>query len=289
MTKCPKCESEDTMRFGFNYFKDKRVQKFKCLACNKIFSYEHRLPKTHVSSEIVALCFDLYMKGLSYRVIRQQILEQFQLNISHVAIYRWIQTYTKLMEDYLKRFQPKLSAVWQMDETYIKFKGIKPTTDIKRSEGHWCWVGIDTGTRFVLDMHLSDGWDQSSCYNFFESMRQKTNCVPKVICTDGNASYKGVIRNFSPSAKLVFLEKKSIAPSASFIERFNGTIKNRTKTMRCFDEFYPCQTTLSAFRLYYNYLRPHMALDGRTPAEEADIRLDLKNRWISLIRQAMSC
>jgi hypothetical protein len=40
-------------------------------------------------------------------------------------------------------------------------------------------------------------------------------------------------------------------------------------------------------RIYYDYLRPHTALDGKTPAEAAGINLDLVgNRWESLIRKA---
>jgi len=40
-------------------------------------------------------------------------------------------------------------------------------------------------------------------------------------------------------------------------------------------------------RIYYNFIRPHMALNGLTPAEVANINLELgQNRWESLIRQS---
>jgi len=40
-------------------------------------------------------------------------------------------------------------------------------------------------------------------------------------------------------------------------------------------------------RIYYDYLRPHTALEGKTPAQAAGIELDLTgNRWEALIRKA---
>ena len=290
MTKCPKCERIDVIKYGFNYTENHKVQKYKCLSCKTLFSYSERLPETHVSSEIISLCFDLYLKGLSYRIIKQQILEQFDLNVSHVTIYNWIQEYTNLMMDYTRKLKPSLSAVWQMDETNIPFKGINPEIKkIKRSKSYWCWVCIDTGTRFVLDMYLSPGWSMDQGMIFFDRVKSSTYHEPKVICTDGNRSYVSCIKTYYPKTSHILLKSISIKPSTSFIERFNGTIKNRTKIMRCFGSFHPCQTTLNAFKIYYNFLRPHMALDGKTPAEEAGIHLNLKNRWIYLIRQAMSC
>ena len=57
--------------------------------------------------------------------------------------------------------------------------------------------------------------------------------------------------------------------------------------MRCFEGFYPCQSTLTAWQIYYNFLRPHMALNGRTPAQEAGVKVEFPERWASLIRNAL--
>lgn len=40
-------------------------------------------------------------------------------------------------------------------------------------------------------------------------------------------------------------------------------------------------------RIFYNFIRPHMALEGQTPAEAAGINLELEaNKWMQLIRMA---
>lgn len=39
------------------------------------------------------------------------------------------------------------------------------------------------------------------------------------------------------------------------------------------------------FDIYYNFIRPHQALDGKTPAEKAGMQLNLNgNKWLQLIK-----
>ncbi|MCJ7457033.1 hypothetical protein MUP07_09915 [Candidatus Bathyarchaeota archaeon] len=43
---------------------------------------------------------------------------------------------------------------------------------------------------------------------------------------------------------------------------------------------------LDGQRIYYNHIRPHQALNGKTPAEAAGIAVKGKNRWVALIQSA---
>ncbi len=41
-------------------------------------------------------------------------------------------------------------------------------------------------------------------------------------------------------------------------------------------------------RVYYNFVKPHMALDGKTHSEEAGLDLNLgDNKWRGLIERSM--
>jgi len=40
------------------------------------------------------------------------------------------------------------------------------------------------------------------------------------------------------------------------------------------------------YQMYHNYLRPHMALDGKTPSEACGIEIKGDNKWITLIQNA---
>jgi transposase InsO family protein len=40
-------------------------------------------------------------------------------------------------------------------------------------------------------------------------------------------------------------------------------------------------------RVYYNFIRPHGALNGKTPAQKAGIELaSEENKWLSLIKKS---
>ena len=43
---------------------------------------------------------------------------------------------------------------------------------------------------------------------------------------------------------------------------------------------------LQGYQLYNNYIRPHEALDGKTPSEECGITIEGKNKWVTLIQNA---
>ena len=40
------------------------------------------------------------------------------------------------------------------------------------------------------------------------------------------------------------------------------------------------------YQMFHNYLRPHMGLDGQTPAEKCGIKIEGDNKWITLIQNA---
>jgi transposase-like protein len=91
----------------------------------------------------------------------------------------------------------------------------------------------------------------------------------------------------NPRTQHVKLKNTREGTNNKIVERLHGTIKERTKVMRGLDNDDAAQKMMDANRLYYNYLRPHQALDGMTPAEKAGIDLKLEgNKWESLIRRS---
>lgn len=68
------------------------------------------------------------------------------------------------------------------------------------------------------------------------------------------------------------------------MERFNGEIRDREKTMRGLKT--KETPILSGYQIFHNYIRPHEGLNGRTPAEACGITVQGKNKWITLIQNA---
>lgn len=68
------------------------------------------------------------------------------------------------------------------------------------------------------------------------------------------------------------------------MERMNGEIRDREKTMRGWKK--KDTPILTGYQLFHNYIRPHMGLEGKTPSEVAGIKVEGDNKWMTLIQNA---
>ncbi|MCL5318820.1 MAG: hypothetical protein M1503_11255 [Thaumarchaeota archaeon] len=66
----------------------------------------------------------------------------------------------------------------------------------------------------------------------------------------------------------------------------NGTLRERVKVQRGWKKM---STPLAeGNRIQYNFVKPHMALEGQTPAQAAGIDVNGKNKWLELLENAIS-
>ena len=71
----------------------------------------------------------------------------------------------------------------------------------------------------------------------------------------------------------------------SRIERLNGTVRERVKVHRGRTNM---KTPIGeGLRIHYNF-KPHMALEGQTPADAAGIGVDGDNKWLALMKEALT-
>src|SRR5437899_1751243 len=69
------------------------------------------------------------------------------------------------------------------------------------------------------------------------------------------------------------------------MERQNGEWRDREKVMRSLKR--EDSPVISGMQLFHNYFRPHMGLNGKTPAEAAGIRIEGANPLITVIQNAI--
>ena len=60
--------------------------------------------------------------------------------------------------------------------------------------------------------------------------------------------------------------------------------RERNKVMKGLKDEPTARTIIDGFRIYYNFVRPHQSLNGKTPAQVA--RMEAPNNWKSLIEEA---
>ena len=85
----------------------------------------------------------------------------------------------------------------------------------------------------------------------------------------------------TPSKRKYFLNQN--------IERLNGTVRERLKVMRGLDSEDTAQVIIDGDRFYYNYIKPHMGLNGLTPAQIANLPIapEGENPWMVHIKEAL--
>lgn len=68
------------------------------------------------------------------------------------------------------------------------------------------------------------------------------------------------------------------------MERLNGEIRDREKVVRGVKK--ADSPLIEGYQIFHNYVRPHMALEGKTPADKAGIMVQGENKWLTLIQNA---
>ncbi len=113
---------------------------------------------------------------------------------------------------------------------------------------------------------------------------------PKVLITDGAANFRIANRKeyYSKWKAKNTIHIRDVAfngtPHNNKMERFNGELRDREKVMRSLKT--EDSPILTGMQIHHNFIRPHMGLEGRTPAEAAGIVVEGENKWLTLIQNA---
>jgi len=275
--QCSNCGSMHIQKWGWKYRKDgTRVQRFKCMSCSHRWNAKTEgFERMRANPHAITVALDLYFKGVSLRKIVDHLNQFERVNVSHVAVLKWIQKYVVVMRDYVHAMKPELSRVFHADETKVSIRG----------QWVWLWHLMDGDTRFLLANHVSQGRNVADAQFAFREAKATAKVEPRVLLTDGLGSY-------GPAARREFSDAVHVAGvglqgrlNNNCMERYHGTFKERNKVMRNLKN--TDTPILDGQRIYYNHIRPHQGLNGKTPAQAAGLELDLGvNKWESIIKKA---
>jgi putative transposase len=285
---CRFCNSVDLLHWGYRKTRQGKKPRFKCRSCGKRFVVDEGFLKSRFDPKIVTLALDLYFKGASLRKVTQHIAQFYGIKMNESTVLRWVRKFSELIDDYSNTLKPQVSSVLNCDDMKTKMAHEEP---INGERFYWLWNGLDNGTRFLLASHLTRGRTHKDARAFFEAAKKQAKKDPQAIFTDGLDSYRGEydpisLANYGKIAHMANVGIRSHMGNHR-VERLHNTMREREKVMRNLKKAQSADKVFKGFRAYYNYVRPHMALDGHTPAQEAAIPIQLgTNRWLDLIRQA---
>jgi putative transposase len=235
----------------------------------------------------------MYYSGMSINEIRTHFKQENGSYPSSKSVYGWIQKYTEMAVNSTKDYQPKVSDKWVCDETYIRVDKSKANVEnpySKSRKAKWVifWDVIDSESRFLLATHLTTTRNKADAQAVMEKAAKKAGKIPKVVVTDKLGSYlDGIELAFGSETKHKQSSPFEIENDNNLIERFHGTLKERTKVMRALKNKQTLQQFSDGWLVHYNYFKPHMSLEGKSPAEVAGINYQYRN-WAEMIRQPVA-
>ena len=112
---------------------------------------------------------------------------------------------------------------------------------------------------------------------------------PMTLITDGLPAYHDAYKKEfwtlrNPRTEHINAIKLSGDMNNNKMERFNGEVRDREKVMRGLKK--TDTPILAGYQIFHNYIREHEGLEGKTPAEACGIKIEGKNKWLTLIQNA---
>lgn len=285
--QCAKCGSIKVVKNGIK----RQKQAFVCRDCGHKFTEHAMLKGSRYSPEMVSLTLDLYFSGMSLRKIARTMNSHYGLKLGNATIYRWIQKFIPKISEYVNGFTPQLSAEWHADELFVKMKGGHSFTTKTGEKVNlaYLWNVMDRRTRFLLASRLSANRNVNGAVGAFKEARKVAkDSQPEKVYADGLDAYPQAMTYWDGESKPELVAKVGIKkPHANNnrVERLNGTLRERVKVQRGWKTM---KTPLSeGQRIHYNFVKPHTALEGQTPAERAGVGVEGQNKWLELLKASL--
>ncbi len=148
---------------------------------------------------------------------------------------------------------------------------------------------MDDETRFWIAQEVADAKYIHDARGLFRKGKELTGKKPLTLITDGLPAYHDAfVKEFYQVMKPVPKHIRHIRikgdKNNNKMERFNGEVRDREKVMRSLKR--ADTPILTGYQIFHNYVRPHMALNGDTPSERAGIKIEGKNKWLTIIQNA---
>lgn len=280
---CQICGSNNVVKDGLRHNKYGDIQVYLCRDCGKHFTINLGFERMKSTPQIITSALQLYFSGASLRKCAE-FLKLQGVKVSYVAVYKWINKYVALMDKYIEKLTPQVSGTWRADELWLKIKGDKK----------YLFAIMDDETRYWIAQEVAGSKYKHDARKLFQMAKKVTGRNPETIITDGLPAYRDAYKKEfwtlkGPRTEHVNAIKLRGDMNNNKMERFNGEVRDREKVMRSLKK--EDTPILSGYQIYHNFVRPHMALDGKTPSEMCGLKVEGENKWITLIQNAtkLSC
>jgi len=222
----------------------------------------------------ISSALSCYFGGMPLDAIQRHLQQQYGTYYSEMGIYNWVIRFAKEAVDRVKDFRPMVGDTWIGDETVLKVGG----------KNIWFWDVIDEKTRYLLASRLSDTRTTKDAALVMKEALRKAGKTPKRIITDKLAAYiDGIELVFGADTEHIQSKPFTDVNSTNIIERFQGTLKDRTKIVRGFKNMDTARLLTEAWLVHYNFFKEHETLGNIPPAVKMGVT-PIKD-WAEVISQ----
>lgn len=281
---CPLCGKATFLHHDFDLYSNYRCCDKKCnhsmfvpksasilpASMSKLVGKEDFKRMRYPLHIIITALSMFYLGKSSFRNIALILRVANNIKVSHTTISNWCKKFAPLFNNLSLELMPMLnfnSDEWHADETVVKISGQK----------YYIWFIIDSETRFVLGFHLSPYRDSNQAFTLFNSVRHLGTINSLV--SDRYAAYKQACKSvLGDEVKHIRVQSFKDDISNNLIESFHHQFKAWYKTKQGFNSYDSANNLISMFIFFYNFVRPHSALNGLTPAQVAGLNLTKKQK-----------
>lgn len=248
------------------------------------------LSKINSSNHVLGLALTYYVNyGLSARKTAAIMKDIHEVNISHQTVLNYANTVGIITKPFVDHYPYELSGSVCGDETYIRVNG----------KWHYIFFFFDSVKKIILSYHVSPNRDTPSAIIALDDVLSKFKTIPEKlnIIVDGNPIYL-LAQHFFAQHDIFFdvsqvigltnddPVSKELRPLKQIIERLNRTFKGNYRSSHGFGAQRGSVTFVTLFAVYFNFLRPHSALESKVPVviTELESLSNMPSRWIRLIQ-----
>jgi len=291
---CPKCKSIEIIKWGKRNTENRgKIQRFKCKSCSETFVND-AFYKMRNSPEKITCALDLFHRGLSTREVQEHFKAFLPHNSSWVSIYKWIKKYSLKIADYTDSLKVQTGSYIEVDEMeFHRRKSHKRKLGIDKN---WFIDSIDVKTRFMINSAYVKHRSQANIKKILINIKNKTNDI-KIVTTDGLTAYENVVKQnwgYDNHSRKYNIQHKVVTQRKGegfniWVERMHNSIRQRTQNFRGFHgSVESAYSLMKGLEVFYNFVKPHEALKGKTPSELAipSLQFETPNRWLELIQIA---
>ena len=274
---CKYCDSGNIVKNGIRKNKSGNIQRWFCTDCKKRFTANFGFESMRYDESVITGALQMYYSGMSTRDISNHY-EMLGIEVSDVTVYNWVSKYSKMVSTYLNGIVPRVGDWFRADEVWIKVAG----------EQKYLFASMDDDTRYWLASDMAETKFQHNADNLLQLTKLQAGKNPRNFITDGLPAYgkssKKVFGKKTNHVRHIHLTGKRDRDNNNKMERLNGEIRDREKVFRGLKKM--DTPILEGMKAYYNFTKKHGSLNGKTPAEEAKITVDGKNKWKTIIQNA---